>query len=147
MVSSAREFPALWLKICRRVGAESGASIDRVLAAYNNVVGRGTLQRARDGKDVYLQSVQKLADHVGMSLSMFLEDDASDEAAPPNSPPLPVAMHVVLAALAGLAPGRWQMVRARLDALVGDEADVASAAADVATVLAMPPSDKHTAAA
>lgn len=64
---SSRAMPALWESVCRAAGLPPDASIDRVLDAYQHSVGRGTLQRIRDGDSPRMASLEKLADAIGLS--------------------------------------------------------------------------------
>lgn len=75
---TSRSLPSLWLAVCRHVGLPPDSSIDRVLAAYGEAVGRGTIQRIRDGDQPRLASLQKLADAIGLSdVRALLEDPAT----------------------------------------------------------------------
>lgn len=74
---NARPFPALWETICRAGGVPADASLDLVLEAYHHAVGRGTLQRIRDGDSPRTSSLQKLAEALGL-------DDWTRLATPPD---------------------------------------------------------------
>jgi hypothetical protein len=63
---NGRSMPPLWETVCRAVGLPAGASIDKVLEACGHAVGRGTLQRIRDGGSPRMSSLQKLAEAVGL---------------------------------------------------------------------------------
>ena len=69
-------------------------------------------------------------------------EDPRDGRAPSTAEALPA----VLSALSNLTPGRWAMVRARLDSLPGHPEMVDEALGDVAPILQAPPAKQHVAA-
>lgn len=89
-----RNLPDLWVRICGRVGLPKEASIERVMAAYGDSVGRGTIQRIRDGGDPRLASLKKMADHIRVDVRELV--GSIEHSAPPPPPsfapaPLPAA--------------------------------------------------------
>lgn len=53
------------------------------------------------------------------------------------------ALPAVMELVAGLTPGQWAMVRARLDALVGQPHDAAAAAGDLLPIFELQPMRCH----
>lgn len=115
---SRREFPALWVTVCRTVSLPLTASVDVVHEAYGNAVGRGTIQRIQKGVKPQLASLHKMADKIGVSAKVFLDDEAPTQARQAKPPTLEHALRVVLDELQGLSPSRWVAVRAVLDQVV-----------------------------
>lgn len=65
---------ALWSIICRLAGVDSKApgNLDAVHAALQGCVGRGTLQRIREGGNPTLKSMQRIAQQLGVEVSELL---------------------------------------------------------------------------
>jgi hypothetical protein len=78
------DLPDFWRRICRLASLPEDASIDRVHAAYP-VVGRGTIQRLRDGNSPRMSSLLKIAEHLRMSPADLLAE-APGLRAPPKPP-------------------------------------------------------------
>lgn len=74
---NARTLPILWETVCKAVGLDADAAIDKVHAAYGHAVGRGTFQRIREGGSPRTSSLQQMAEAIGL-------DDWSKLAAPPQ---------------------------------------------------------------
>lgn len=83
MASDRDGYPQLWVTICRRVRLPPTASVDRVRAAYGNVVGRGTIQRIQEGIDPRFATLRNLADQLGMHIAEFLANDEREPRRPP----------------------------------------------------------------
>jgi hypothetical protein len=60
------DYPPLWEAICRAAAVDPSSSVDRVHAAYASVVGRGTIQRIREGGSPRMESLSKMADQIGL---------------------------------------------------------------------------------
>lgn len=91
-MDSNRDWPPLWLAVCRNVSLPPTTSVDRVHAAYENVVGRGTIQRIRDGGQPRFASVQAMAEHLHLAPNAFLDITRVQAPAPRQAtapPPLP----------------------------------------------------------
>jgi hypothetical protein len=59
-----REWPELWVAVCGHVKLPVEASLDRVRAAYGDVVGRGTFQRIQAGGQPQMASLAKMAEQL-----------------------------------------------------------------------------------
>jgi hypothetical protein len=62
------------------VGLHPDTSIDKVHAAYGGAVGRGTIQRLQEGGRPRLESLQKMADAIGLDVSLLMPDAQSEGA-------------------------------------------------------------------
>ena len=78
------ELPALWVRLCTAAGVAPTASLD-VVHARIGVVGRGTLQRIRDGvPGTQMKSIQAIADHLGVPVADLMDDPAPKDCAAPR---------------------------------------------------------------
>ena len=80
-----KSLPPLWAALCdlAQPRLPRGASVDAVHAAYP-VVGRGTVQRIREGAGTKVSSLQKMADHVGVPLSRLVGEGNTKDSAQRN---------------------------------------------------------------
>lgn len=93
----------------------------------------GTISALEVRRSVRSQFAPAIAAAFGMSL-----EDLLSSAIPGPSAVTPDPLTPVLAAVAALTPGRWAMVRARLDDLPEHPERVAEVAADVRVILEPP---------
>lgn len=113
---------AFWRRLCRLAGLGDDASVDKMHEAYP-VVGRGTIQRLREGGDPRLSSLRKIADHLRMAPADLVADtpppppSSPREAGAPPPPPLPG-----FSDRREVSDSEWQMLQ-DLRAIDSDERD------------------------
>jgi hypothetical protein len=72
-------FPTLWLRLCIAARVPADASLDTVHAKID-VIGRGTLQRIRDGvAGTQIRSIQAIADHLRVPVTDLLTEVSAQE--------------------------------------------------------------------
>lgn len=65
--------PAIWRRLCDLTGLEPSVSVDRLHAAIP-AVGRGTIQRIGEGNAPRYDSLQRIADYLGVTVPDILSD-------------------------------------------------------------------------
>lgn len=81
--SADRESNEMWRLACACAGVEPDASIDKVHEAFGGSVGRGTIQRIREGGTPHLASLQRMADHLGIGVDRMIPQSVSPVADSP----------------------------------------------------------------
>lgn len=115
----------LWHRICALLGVPVTTSLDVVHRRLAGV-GRGTLQRIRDGvTGTRLDSLTKIADALQVPVSELVSPTISGRSAQTQEPSprwqaratigLEQALNLLLDAVAVLPPARWASIKAQLD--------------------------------
>jgi hypothetical protein len=77
-----REYPQLWLQVCKAAKLPPSSSVDVVFAFYggDGGVGRGTIQRIYEGGSPRVSSLEKIADRARVKTAWLMQ---SAEPPPP----------------------------------------------------------------
>lgn len=76
------QLPPLWVRLCAAAGIPPESSLDTVHERVN-VIGRGTLQRIRDGvSGTQIKSIQAAADHLHVPIAALLDESTTQEPEP-----------------------------------------------------------------
>lgn len=123
-MSREKPLQTTWTRICSALAVPVTSSLDAVHARLPDV-GRGTLQRIRNGvPGTRLDSLKKIAAtlHISVGELVDTEDSHSSTVTEPHAawmptPPVSLenAIHALLDAIAALPPARWASVKAQLE--------------------------------